>query len=110
MPHWPWSSKKEGERSRSVTPKATDETPSPEQQRSLSFEGRNAFSEAKYSPSIKEDQIKALMCKISGIIEKKEGNLFDFQLTAPVGNGRASMVGARVFLPRQFPMERPGWL
>ncbi len=108
MPSWPWSSKKDGERSCYVTPKANDEEPSTG---NLSSDlSKGSFPEATYSPSIKEDQIKALLYKIIGIIERKEGSLYDFQLNAPVGNGRASMVGARVFLPRQFPVERPGWL
>ncbi len=106
---WPWSSKKEGQRSRSVSPSRRNE--SPESERGLSLgRGGDAIAEVNYAPSIKEDQIKALMCKIRGMKERKEGSLYDFELTAPDRTGKASMVAARVFLPRLFPVEKPGWL
>ncbi len=111
---WPWSSsKKEESGSHSVSPEKVSRAAysSEQQQGGWSVErGKDAHSEVKFDPSIKEDQVKALMYKIDGIKERKEGSLFDFQLSAPVGNGRVAMVGARVFLPRQFPVERPGWL
>ncbi len=109
---WPWSSKKEGERSPPVSPNRHDgRSCSPEREGGLSLQqGGEANAEVNYAPSIKEDQIKALMYKIRGMNERKEGSLYDFELTAPDRTGKPFMVAARVFLPRLFPVEKPGWL